>query len=350
MSEDATREGVQDEAVNTPAEKTENLSPREQAMEQLHANRIAELKTQIDDPAAFGGQEATPAATDEPANEPSGETDRQDDQIAAQISADEPSKTMVKVKIDGKEQEVPLSRVIADYQKNGSADQRLAEATQLLREAKEAREAAATPQARANAQEQVDQASQSVDQIKAKRSEFLQAIFSGDEETAARLFDEAIGGGNSKKDEGRDIATPDLVQAVAKQVKQQTDVESALAQTKKDYPLIFQDEDFQEVAATKVERKVRDEGIPFHEALAVVAEDMAKKFGWEKQGRPAGDVLPTTDKRAERLERKKAGDNNLPAANMRAGNNTAPELPMDERSRANRALDSLRAGRPAANF
>src|SRR6266404_5937236 len=77
----------------------------------------AQLAAQLADPAAAAAATAAaPAASDPP--------------------ADAPAK--VKIKIDGVESEVPMDEVIRQYQKNSSADKRLAEATRLLREAQEA--------------------------------------------------------------------------------------------------------------------------------------------------------------------------------------------------------------------
>jgi hypothetical protein len=46
--------------------------------------------------------------------------------------ADDLDKTMVKVKIDGHEAEVSVEEMVRQYQKNGAADRRLAEANRLL--------------------------------------------------------------------------------------------------------------------------------------------------------------------------------------------------------------------------
>ena len=48
----------------------------------------------------------------------------------------QPTEQMVRVKVDGQEEEVPLSRVLAQYQKNSAADRRLEEASKAIAEAK----------------------------------------------------------------------------------------------------------------------------------------------------------------------------------------------------------------------
>src|SRR5574337_506748 len=111
------------------------LSERDRMMEEIAAKRAADLLNESGaEPEAEAATESEPSDDDAEQRAIQAEQDAK----AAKLFAGDADQTLVKLKINGEEQEVPLSRLIADAQKHEAADQRLAEASRLLREARQA--------------------------------------------------------------------------------------------------------------------------------------------------------------------------------------------------------------------
>lgn len=126
--EETTRQEQETETLGT----TDQLSDRERYMEQIALQREQTLEQPADEPIHEDG-------IDKP----------------AEIRQD--TTQTVKVKIDGEEKEVPLSEVVAEYQKGQTADYRLQEASRKLKglEDKEAELTAKEAEINKN-QEQID--------------------------------------------------------------------------------------------------------------------------------------------------------------------------------------------------
>src|SRR5574337_1214533 len=181
------------------------------------------------------------------------------DAKAAKLFAGDADQTLVKLKINGEEQEVPLSRLIADAQKHEAADQRLAEASRLLREARQA------------PPPQVTQAP-AVDADAAKT--FIDALFGSNEEEATEA-----------------------------QVKASIDRDSALQRFASDHPYVMQDPDLIALGDAKLSRRI-NAGETFAQALQAVSDEM-KRFA---PAQAVNSDPPATTSRQQILEQKKSRD------------------------------------------
>lgn len=309
----------QDVPANTESDDTVKREPtaRELAMEQIAAGRNAEFEKETGikieafttdpdvDPADAEAEAARQAA------EKSGEQTATTaiDQLAQQLetqataAADDLPSRKVKVKIDGVESEVSIEEMQREYQKGRTADKRLAEAAEQRRLLQEEQLAAQTRNATPTAVE--------VDPAVAKK--FTAALFGGDEDTATSAFAEAVSTAVQAEmsKAGRSNATqPDprtIAQQVTQEVKQQLVFDSALERSKQDYPQLYADPDIEALGASKIQRRMNDEGLSFADALKSVGDEFSTKFGWRAAGRP--DATTSTMTRDAKLERKAAIDN-----------------------------------------
>lgn len=243
-----------------------------------------------------------------------------DTQLAAQL-ADEPrllvdglDKYRVKTKIDGEESEVSIADMVREHQKAGAADRRMADATRLQRENMELQE-------KLQKQLQDIPAVPDVEDIDTA-NQYTTALFAGDEAEANKAFATAV-----KKavqaamgETGRSNTTQvDPVQ-IAQQVRQQMQTDTALEQSRKDYPQLYADPDIEALGATKIQRAMW-EGQSFSEALNSVGSEFATKFGWQPAGRPTETA--TTTARDAKLDRK-ANIDNVRAINSKTTTTEAP--------------------------
>lgn len=106
-----------------------------------------------------------------------------------------PEVRMVKVKVNGKEMEVPESQVIASYQKDQAASEKLRFASEQVKEAERIRKELDQREARLKAQESAPPKPD----IKEAIMQYNQALIDGDVETAASLY-EQINAGNKVPD------------------------------------------------------------------------------------------------------------------------------------------------------
>lgn len=344
---------------NTPDAATPEAKPqksaREIALEELEARHQQQLAAEngyqleevlgLDDDPPAPAPAAAPQAAAQPAP-------NQDDQLAAQLAAgNEPGApaSKVKIKVDGIETEVPLDEVVRQYQKNSSADRRLAEATRLLREAQETaaqrllqeQQRAAAPAPAAPA---VPDSPPAADpNVEATGKEFLKALFEGDEESALTKLQELTQAGRQPAPQAP-APTLDLEQissAVAQHVQQKLVVESALARNRQDYPELYADPDMEGLALAKIQRVREETGTDFFSALDTVSREFAHKFGWSaaQQGRQSAAPVETTSPREAKLERK-AGIDNVASVNTKITTaEPQPENPSD-------IIAQIRASRP----
>jgi prophage antirepressor-like protein len=288
---------VQDEVTKT--EKTPYIDPRMAAMDAISKQINGDPEADAPEPAV---------------------TTETDTQLAAQLS-DEPKflndgldQYRVKVKIDGQESDVSVADMQREYQKAGAADRRMADATRLQRENMELQE-------RLQQQLQNIPAVPDVEDIDTA-NQYTTALFAGDEAEANKAFATAV-----KKavqaaigETGRSNTTQvDPVQ-IAQQVKQQMVADTALEQSRADYPQLYADPDIEALGATKIQRKIA-EGKSFAEALTETGSEFAKSFNWTTAGRQNENA--TTTARDIKLDRK-ANIDNVRAINSKTTTTEAP--------------------------
>lgn len=314
MADSAIQSDVQDAEATaaTPTDAPKN--PRElalEALEQRHQQQMAEqngYQLPDDDPQDPPQAAAAPAPVDQLAAQMA-------EQTVAQAAGDK-----VRIKVDGIEQEVLLDDVVRQYQKNSSADRRLAEATRLLREAEAARLLVEQQEAQLRAQTQAPQQQQAAEatpdsaaapETEASGKEFLKALFEGDEENALAALQKVVGGRQQVQAPAPTLDIDQIAQAVTAQVQQKFAVESALTQNQAAYPELYADPDMEALALTKIQRLREQTGTDFLSALDSVSRDMAAKFGWtasSEQGRQP-DPAPTASNRTAKLDAKRQIDN-----------------------------------------
>lgn len=240
----ATQEGVvegADPAGSAATDEQIERAPtaREQAMEQIHANRMEALAAEVAESGGDGG----------------GDVDEQlERQVGGVLDDAALAATKVRVKVDGEESEVSIEDLRRSYQKDAAATKRLDEASRLLREARETQEraaAAAAPPAKA-ADAGTGDAPPVKDEEPNARAAVrgaLDALLEGDEDKATDLLAGAVEQiAGQRTGEGRgDAATLDP-DAIARQVKQELEQDSALAKFATDYQEIVSDPYLAELA------------------------------------------------------------------------------------------------------
>lgn len=238
-------------------------------------------------------------------------------------------------KVNGQDTELTGEEVLRRVQKDVSADVRLEQASQSLRDAERIRREAEEQQASLQQSQQAT-ARKGADTVVVDpdvTKEFTRALFKGDEDAAATAFNKAVTSAvaaaqGDQKGRGQ-AATPVNPSEIAAQVRQQIAIDSALEQSKKDYPDLYADPDIEAVAASKIERKVK-EGKPFVDALDEVQTSMATTFGWKKAaGTPASAA--NTNRRGEKLARKESLEQPLGGPNVKS---TTQEEPVQNVSEA----------------
>lgn len=283
----------------TETEKTPYIDPRMAAMDAI--------SKQINgDPDA---ETPKPVATTET-----------DTQLAAQLS-DEPKflndgldQYRIKVKIDGQESDVSIADMQREYQKAGAADRRMADATRLQRENQELQE---------RLQKQLQDIPAVPDETDIDTAnQYTTALFAGDEAEANKAFHSAVSKAVQAEmaKSGRSNTTQVDPTQIAQQVRQQMQTDTALEQSRKDYPQLYADPDIEALGATKIQRAM-GEGQSFSEALNSVGSEFATKFGWRPAGRPTETA--TTTARDAKLDRK-ANIDNVRAINSKTTTTEAP--------------------------
>lgn len=329
------------EATPTGAERT----TRQQGMEAVEQRRKAELEIEI-------GEKITPEAGQEKSEV---ETEPQkisnEDQIASQLGdALDPSKyneTKVRVKVDGVEQDLPISEVIASYQKNDAASRRLNEATaeakRIVAEAEtmaEARRKAAEDALR-SAQQQQEKPKSDEDKakLKAKYKELTEAQFTGDIDRAADIqmeIDEMRSAPVKQAAPSVDLNA--IVDELAPRITQKVSLESAYAQFESDYSDVVGNPMLNSMAVTKFRELTasgKDPRTAFKESGDFVRSEVKKiaaQYGMTESKTP--------DAAQDKLKRKEAA---APAAAVTGATVKPPEIPQPQ-SRSS-VLDEMRKSR-----
>ena len=318
MAGDATQTGVSDGKTDDGKEiDTNNLvvdennpPARLRAMDTIKVYREtedeppadAQLAAQLTDvPAGKAGKADTPTPSDD----------------APTVLSNDLDKVMVKVKIDGVEQEVTVAEMQRQYQKGGAADKRLAEATRLLNEA---RAQALTPQSPpvvvAQSSDKNDSTSTPEDG-NAGVKEFLATLYEGDEDKTAAALTKLLGGRTQSPTLPNE---QELIAKLTPGIRQQLVVDSALEKFERDFADLVADPYLDQVAANFIQAEVEG-GVPFDQALEVGGK---KTRDWlaSKGVKPPPEPTPATDGNSK-LERKASIDQ-VPALNKAASTTVEP--------------------------
>lgn len=152
-------------------------------------------------------------------------------QIDAQIEQanviDDPSKYMVKVKVDGQELEMSLNDVVSGFQRKEASDKRFQEAARLRKEAEMLLQ---------NKPQQTESVTHNevADDVKSSAKAVISSLLDGDEENAAETLAKMIAGrGNATQN----LSTYDVVSKVT----QQLEVDSALQEFENEYADLLAD-------------------------------------------------------------------------------------------------------------
>lgn len=287
--------------VQEPKQDQEVRSSRMDAMEEIAARREEELRKEI------GDEIEQPVEPEEEVRE----------EVEEEVKEEEPK---YRVKIDGEEQEVPLSEILRGYQKDSAASRRLEEASRRQKELDEREDRLREHEARlSNTPE-----TQATQQMAADPGAFLDALYEGDREKAAKLLND-LGIGRQQ------TATQEQINPseVAALVKQQIAVDSAFETFKRDFQDVLKDPYLVKIADQFLDEE-RASGTPEAEAIIQAGkrtQDWVRKFA-----PPAQDLS-----RADKLHRKE-GMTRMPTANAaRSGTQT----PVDEDSYRKEAINDL---------
>lgn len=229
-------------------------------------------------------------------------------QLALQIEQDTPrvltdglDKTMVRVKVDGVEQEVPVAEVVANYQRTSAAQARLNEATRVLEEAR--RTAAAATQA-PKPPAQVDQQGGSEQTPTPSKpetvKEFVEALFEGDTDKAVEAF--AKLGLNTGASSGASLDLEQVQAQLTPAIKQQLIDDSALERFEKANADLAADPHLVSVTNNFIQEAVNG-GTPYAQALEVGAQRTRDWLASIGAAKPASEPAPGTHQ-PSKLERK----------------------------------------------
>lgn len=337
---DATREGVteeqqeQQEPVNEEAPKEaapeteQEAAPppdspaarRLAAMDEIENRRLAELTKELD---------AESPRQDEPDNAA---------QVAAQMDdelIDESAlRRKVKMVVDGEEIVVPLEQLVRNAQKNGAADKRLAEATELLRQAREQNQARGETVGKVQTSAESDPSQDET--VKTKLKDALAAIFSGDEDAATEAFAQVLA--------SRQPAAPQVdTDAVAAAVTQKLDERSALLGFFEAYPKIASNR-YLQAATDDAVAYFQQQGKPLAEALDLAGQAVYKEFGYEREQKAARQSQQATTRQDTVAARKAALDIPVGRTVSAEQSRNAPESSESSRSQIIAEMAAARRG------
>lgn len=266
---------------------------------------------------------------DEGGQEPAAETPPAVDQLAAQLSdepvmLEDPTRALVRVKIDGEETTVSVAEAVKNYQKQVAADRRLAEANRILHDAK-SRPLPPVAVDEGDAGEQTPAQAEPKGESNVSAKEFIASLFEGDEEKAAQALEKILGAGRAQSP----TLSPDQLAAqLTPQILQQLKDESALEQFTAANADLANDPYLTDLTNQNIEDEMVG-GMPYHQALEAGAKrtrDWMESMGIKKA---QSDPNPTTT-RNSKLVRKAAIDN-VNALNKTASTTVEPEQSVSDR-------------------
>ena len=222
------------------------------------------------------------------------------DQVTEQLSEPTPAPEVRKVKVDGRELEVPIDDLVATYQKNTAADRRLKEAAEIL---EQARQLAAQTQVAEPEPAPAATPVETPEDLKKQAAELLDKLYDGDKDSASEALVNLLA-----KARGDSPSTPAPVQAVVdpdvltSQVLERMALNSAFERVKTDYPDIIADPNLEMVAAMQINQRVAA-GESRATAMLSVADSLYQSLGKKPTGRQDDTPKPTKSQRQENLER-----------------------------------------------
>ena len=222
------------------------------------------------------------------------------DQVTEQLSEPTPAPEVRKVKVDGRELEVPIDDLVATYQKNTAADRRLKEAAEIL---EQARQLAAQTQVAEPEPAPAATPVETPEELKKQAAELLDKLYDGDKESASEALVNLLA-----KARGDSPSTPAPVQAVVdpdvltSQVLERMALNSAFERVKTDYPDIIADPNLEMVAAMQINQRVAA-GESRATAMLSVADSLYQSLGKKPTGRQDDTPKPAKNQRQENLER-----------------------------------------------
>ena len=172
------------DAVEDSTPVPTSMLARDTAMDAIAARRREELERNT--------PEEEPAPAEEAADEPSEEVSGEEEPAPAEaVEADPvPSVEEVTVKINGEKKVVPLTDVVAAYQKDGAADKRLQQASLVEKSLTEREQALKRREDEFDAKVRVPEAP-AVDR-KANVTELREAIYDGDEDALDAALEKVL--------------------------------------------------------------------------------------------------------------------------------------------------------------
>lgn len=226
-------------------------------------------------------------------------------QLALQIEQDAPrvltdglDKIMVRVKVDGVEQEVPVAEAVANYQRTSAAQARLNEATRVLEEAR--RTAAAAPKPPAQVEQPDNTGNTSPASKPETVKEFVEALFEGDTDKAVEAF--AKLGLNTGRSDGATLDLEQMQAQLTPAIKQQLIDDSALERFEKANADLAADPHLVSVTNNFIQEAVNG-GTPYAQALEVGAQRTRDWLASIGAAKPASEPAPGAHQ-PSKLERK----------------------------------------------
>lgn len=222
------------------------------------------------------------------------------DQVTEQLSEPTPALEVRKVKVDGRELEVPIDDLVATYQKNTAADRRLKEAAEIL---EQARQLAAQTQVAEPEPAPAATPVETPEDLKKQAAELLDKLYDGDKDSASEALVNLLA-----KARGDSPSTPAPVQAVVdpdvltSQVLERMALNAAFERVKTDYPDIIADPNLEMVAAMQINQRVAA-GESRADAMLLVADSLYQSLGKKPTGRQEDPPKPAKSQRQENLER-----------------------------------------------
>ena len=222
------------------------------------------------------------------------------DQVTEQLSEPTPAPEVRKVKVDGRELEVPIDDLVATYQKNTAADRRLKEAAEIL---EQARQLAAQTQVAEPEPAPAATPVETPEDLKKQAAELLDKLYDGDKDSASEALVNLLA-----KARGDSPSTPAPVQAVVdpdvltSQVLERMALNAAFERVKTDYPDIIADPNLEMVAAMQINQRVAA-GESRADAMLLVADSLYQSLGKKPTGRQEEPPKPAKNQRQENLER-----------------------------------------------
>lgn len=322
MTDDTTRKGVpavepqgsvadaQEHAadsLNDGGNIEAKVSPRDEAMDAIAARREQELTGEADERADENKGEA--AATQPAAEQPAGPVFQRD------------GVWMTRVKINGKEEEIPLDQVTARYQKDAAGDEKLRIAAERERQLAEKEQQLIAERDRLAAlQQQHSRPSDTKDagSVRVDEKELVDALMDGDEEAFTAkmrayrqaIKDEVLGELGTNTASVRDPVTPEQIAA---EVEDRIAMRTAIAAFESEYSDVVSDEYLRGMVSDRVQAIQKgDPAKPYAEILREAGNGVREWIA-AKAGTKASTIEPST-----RAERKRAATAATVSASARA--------------------------------